>query len=190
MKLGEREKRLLGGLGVALAAVLLVRAIGGGDAELGDLGGGRGDRAARGGEEPAVRTVVDLDVAKLAPRAGASFEIGRDPFRYGQPPAPPPPPPTPPPTPRPVVVEVVPQTPPPPPVPTPPPSDHLRFLGTFGPPQARIAVVLSGGELHNVRQGAVLEGKFIVEEIGYESVAIGFVGFPDAPPRRLPVGGQ
>ena len=41
---------------------------------------------------------------------------------------------------------------------------------------------MSGEELYNVREGAVLEGKFIVQEIGFESVAIAFVGFPDAPP--------
>jgi hypothetical protein len=86
-------------------------------------------------------------------------------------------------------VEVEPALPPPPPVPQPPSADHLRYLGSFGPPARRIAVVLSGDELHNVRQGAVLEGKFIVREIGYESLAIAFVGFPDAEPRRLPAGG-
>ena len=84
---------------------------------------------------------------------------------------------------------IVPTPPPTPPPPTPPPLDHLRFLGSFGPPDRRIAVVMSGEELHNVREGAVLEGKFIVHEIGYESLAIAFVGFPQEPPRRLPVGG-
>ena len=79
--------------------------------------------------------------------------------------------------------------PPPPPVPQPPSTDHLRYLGSFGPPDRRIAVVIAGGELHNVREGAVLEGRFIVREIGYESLAIAFVGFPEAEPRRLPAGG-
>jgi hypothetical protein len=74
-------------------------------------------------------------------------------------------------------------------VPQPPSAAHLRYLGNFGPPERRIAVVLSGDQLHNVRQGAVIEGQFIVQEIGYESLAIGFVGFPDAPPQRLPAGG-
>ena len=35
----------------------------------------------------------------------------------------------------------------------------------------------------------MLEGKFIVQEIGFESVAIAFVGFPDAEPVRLAAGG-
>jgi hypothetical protein len=47
---------------------------------------------------------------------------------------------------------------------------------------------MSGGEIYNVREGAILEGKFIVQEIGFESVAIAFVGFPD-PPVRLAAGG-
>jgi hypothetical protein len=114
------------------------------------------------------------------------YGIGRDPFSYEPdppPPTPPPPPPTPPPTPPPNV------PPPPPPPPQPPPIGHLKYLGSFGPPSARIAVIMSGSELYNVRQGAVLEGKFIVQEIGFESVAIGFVGFPDAPPQRLAAGG-
>jgi hypothetical protein len=118
--------------------------------------------------------------------AEARYPIGRDPFAYEPEPTPPPPPPTPPPPPPTPTPYVAPTPPPPPP---PPDPSHLRFLGTFGPPDARIAVVISGGEIYNVRQGAILEGRFIVQEIGFESIAIAFVGFPDAPPRRLPVGG-
>jgi hypothetical protein len=37
--------------------------------------------------------------------------------------------------------------------------------------------------------GDVLEDQFIVSHIGYESVDIKYVDFPDLPARRLPVGG-
>lgn len=186
MSLAPRERRLLIGLGIVVAVALLVRWVG---ADAGGVTGITG-RAPSGGpanEELAVREVVPLDVAALRPQEG-EFALGRDPFRYGAVPTPPPPPPTPPPPPPPPVV-VVPAPPPPPPVPQPPSAAHLRYLGSFGPPEARIAVVVSGDQLHNVRQGAVLEGRFIVQEIGYESLAIGFVGFPGAPMQRLPAGG-
>ena len=189
MTVGPREKKLLAALGAALALVVVVRATGGGGGS--DVGGGetatvrRG--ADRGGAE--VRDVVEMNLAALRP-SSATYELERDPFRYGVVPTPPPPPPPPPPpAPEPTqIVEVEPVWTPPPP-PPPPPSDHLKFLGTFGPPRARIAVIVSGEEIYNVREGAVLEDKFIVQEIGYESVAIAFVGFPDAPPRRLAAGG-
>jgi hypothetical protein len=187
VKLAARERRMLIGLGVVLVIALLVRWSGAdpgavvGSAEGGSPAGAPDDAAT-------VREVVALDLAALRLKEG-EIQIGRDPFRYGPSPTPPPPPPAPPPPPPPQIVEVEPALPPPPPVPQPPSADHLRYLGSFGPPAARIAVVLSGDELHNVRQGAVLEGKFIVREIGYESLAIAFVGFPDAEPRRLPAGG-
>ena len=188
MKLAARERRLLLGLGAVLVIALLARWAGGdGVAAIGSDEGGK--RGVQEDETGAVREVVPLEVAALRPREG-SFEVGRDPFRYGPVPTPPPPPPAPPPPPPPPqIVEVAPAVPPPPPVPQPPSTDHLRYLGSFGPSGRRIAVVLAGGELHNVREGAVLEGRFIVHEIGYESLAIAFVGFPDAEPRRLPAGG-
>ena len=37
------------------------------------------------------------------------------------------------------------------------------------------------GPLRVAREGDVLEGKFVVAQIGYESVDIRFVGFPDWP---------
>ena len=185
MKLGSREKRLLLGLAGVLALGLAVRATnrsGGDEAPPGAVGA---PPPASSSTAPAVREVVGLDLSPLSPRE-KRFPIGRDPFNFEPDPTPPPtptPPPPPPPTPTPYV------TPTPPPPPPPPSSDHLKYLGSFGPPQARIAVIMSGGEIYNVREGAILEGKFIVQEIGFESVAITFVGFPDAPPRRLAAGG-
>jgi hypothetical protein len=188
--LGPRERRLLAGLAGALALAVVVR-LAGRDAAGPAAGEVAARRAVAGAEAPAVREVVDLDVASLLPTEGG-HQVGRDPFRFGALPPPPPPPPEPPrpPAPAPTYVEVVPRPPPPPPVPTPPSPDHLRFLGIFGPANRRIAVVNTGEEIHNVTEGAVLEGRFVVQQIGFESVAITFVGFPQEPPRRLPVGGQ
>ena len=188
--MASREKKLLAALGVVVALVLVVRATGGdGGADV----GGQPSAARRDGvrEASAVREVVELDTAALQPNSG-EYEVGRDPFRYGALPTPPPPPPAPPPPPpRPQPAPVIepPVAPMPPPPPPPPSMDHLRFLGTFGPQRTRIAVIVSGDEIYNVREGAVIEGKFIVQEIGYESVAIAFVGFPEAAPRRLAAGG-
>jgi hypothetical protein len=184
VKIGPRERQLLLALGLALLLALGVRLWGlvrSGEEGLGSTSQPREAAFAEG-----TREVVPLDSAALKPHA-QTIAIGRDPFRFGPEPTPPPTPP-PPPAPTPYVL-VGPVLPPPPKRPTPPNPDHLKFLGSFGPADNRIAVVLSGGEIYNVREGAVLEGKFIVQQIGFESVAIAFVGFPDEPPRRLPVGG-
>ena len=182
-RLGERERKLLLGLLVVVAGALLVRLVtaftGGAETPLAASGG-----SATGGGENG-RDVVVLDTGALVPKA-KDFPIGRDPFGFApEPTPPPPPPPRQEPTPYLLVGPVIP---PPPPKPQPPSPDHLKFLGSFGPESDRIAVVMSNGEIYNVRQGAVLEGKFIVQQIGYESVAIAFVGFPDFPPRRIPIG--
>ena len=50
--------------------------------------------------------------------------------------------------------------------------------------------VLSDAEiLVNALEGDVVKEKFIVHRIGYESVDLKFVGFPDAAPARIEVGG-
>lgn len=71
-----------------------------------------------------------------------------------------------------------------------PPEVDVTFLGSFGPESGRIAVFLDDQDVVNAKVGDVLKGKFIVEAIGYESADLGFVGFPDAPSRRLPAGGK
>lgn len=76
--------------------------------------------------------------------------------------------------------------PPPPPTPTPaPPAVAFKFLGTFGPKEHPIAVIQSGDQILNVRTGDTLFGKFILRKVGYESIDVGFVGFPEAETRRL-----
>ena len=46
-----------------------------------------------------------------------------------------------------------------------------------------------GKEIFNAFEGGVLKGNFVVDKIGYESADLKFVGFPDAPAKRLAVGG-
>jgi hypothetical protein len=178
-----------------------------------EIGGGRddsGDFAPMGrvgalgqtAERPQVEEVVDLRIAELGGTA-RDYKPGRDPWRFVAPP-PPPPEPTPPP-PRPLTeAELRAQeeaarllaeqraaqeaarlkeinTPKPPPF-------TLQYLGKFGPEERPIAVFTDGKTILNVQEGEVVQGKFIVSQIGLESVEIQFVDFPSWPPQRLPVG--
>jgi hypothetical protein len=178
-RLRGREKALVGlllavalGQGVRLLLPVL------GDRGLAAVAGtdDSGARRAASGVQLAQALKLDLDAL-----AGGSveIEIGRDPFRFAAPP-PPPPLPAPPPPP--------PMAPPPPMGPQPPPVD-VTFLGSFGPPQRRIAVFSDGKMIYNAERGDTLGGKFVVHAIGYESVDLTFVGFPEVPPERLAVGG-
>jgi hypothetical protein len=65
----------------------------------------------------------------------------------------------------------------------------VTYLGSFGSPERRIAVFSDGKTIYNATRGDTLGGKFVVHAIGYESVDLTFVGFPDVPPERLAVGG-
>ena len=150
------------------------------------------------GADPAARTLAELEVPRLnlalLRREAATYTPGRDPFRFGPDPKPkvvrkPEPKPKPtrvakaqpekPPEPR---------TPPKPPAPKPPQVD-FTYLGSFGPPDRRIAVFSRGEEIFNALTGDVLLESFIVDKIGFESADITFVGFPDAPGTRLEAGG-
>jgi hypothetical protein len=200
-----RAKLLLGILGAVLLAaawnqVRSAPAPGGGSAAPEERLEGRaaGRRASRGrrAQEEAPLAVEELRIAGLEPSAG-SFEPGRNPFAFYV--APPPPPPVPRgPTPeelqaqreaaereRLAALEAARAA---PPRPTPPPID-FSYLGSFGPPAKRVAVFRSGaGGLLNARVGDVLNGKFRLVAIGYESVDIEYVGFPDLPPEQVAVG--
>jgi hypothetical protein len=178
----KAREKLLAGLLIAVVAVVGGRALwarlGGGDTAAGAGAGPSGTR--RQAESLEIAQASTLDLAALEGRSG-ELEVGRDPFHFA---APPPPPPRPAPPPPPPV-----QAPPPPPSgPQPPPVD-LSYLGSFGPPQHRIAVFTDGKSILNASQGETLRGKFVVHAIGYESVDLTFVGFPDVPPERLAVGG-
>ena len=65
----------------------------------------------------------------------------------------------------------------------------MVFLGSFGSGRMRLAVFTDGSEIFNVPEGDVLKDKFVVVKIGMESADLGFVGFPDAPAKRLEIGG-
>ncbi|HKF44859.1 MAG TPA: hypothetical protein VKG01_17300 [Thermoanaerobaculia bacterium] len=119
------------------------------------------------------------------PRAG---ETGRNIFDPRQPSPTPPPTPTPPPPPPPAPGSAlfIGPLPPPGPTPTPvPPEVSFKFIGTFGPREAPIAVLLQGDQLLNARAGDVVFNRFILRNIGYESVEIGYVGYPQSVTKRL-----
>lgn len=195
MTLSVRERRLL--LLLAAAAVaLLIRALwpSAAPADVANAPAPRSTaphgRAARAGELPDRVVVVATDRLDQQP---PSFEVGRDLFHF----APPPPPPGP--TPAELaemrrtseqraraareaaLTEAA--------RPHPPEID-VRYIGSFGPATRRIAVFVdgAGGGLLNARVGEVLKGKFVLARIGYESVDLKYVDFPDLPARRLPVG--
>jgi hypothetical protein len=116
---------------------------------------------------------------------GSGPDTGRDLFGLSEPTKRPQPTPTPAPL-APGDVRFVGPLPPPPPTPTPKPPDiAFKFLGTFGPKDHPIAVVQQGDQVMNVRTGDTLFGKFILRKVGYESIDVGFVGFPEAETRRL-----
>jgi hypothetical protein len=58
------------------------------------------------------------------------------------------------------------------------PALTLEYLGSFGPREKRIAVLSDGKRTFNALAGDVIDGRFIVERIGYESVEIRRVGIP------------
>jgi hypothetical protein len=68
-----------------------------------------------------------------------------------------------------------------------PPEFNLQYLGRFGPPDKQIAVFTNGKQIFNKQEGEVIDNKFVVAHIGYESVDISFVGFPTVPNKRVGV---
>jgi hypothetical protein len=112
-------------------------------------------------------------------------DTGRDLFDLREPTKKPPPTPFPPPPP-PGDARFIGPLPPPPPTPTPrPPEVTFKFVGTFGPKGQPIAVIQEGDKVYNVRAGDVLFDKFVLRSVGYESIDIGFVGFPETESRRI-----
>ena len=150
-------------------------------------------------KKPPVEFVEELRVADLAGQSH-SFTPGRDPWHFVEPPPPPPPPPPKPPSKEELermrqaqerlaaerAAELARQQ---AEAAKPKPAQFtMSYLGNFGSPQKRLAVFTDGKTIYNAQEGEVLEGKFIVAHIGYESVDIQFVGFPDWPAQRLAVG--
>lgn len=164
---------------------------------------GRVPGAGRAAEaRPQVEEVVDLRIAELGGTM-RDYKPGRDPWRFRVPPPPPPPPLPPPPPPltkeqiaqqeaaakrlrelqeaqqRAAAEEAARPK---------PPQFTLQYLGKFGPADRPIAVFTDGKDILNVQEGEVIQGQFMVGQIGFESVEIKFVDFPNLPPQRLPVG--
>jgi hypothetical protein len=130
--------------------------------------------AAMSGEVVALK-LADLDAPSR------EYSPSRNIFRYAPKQVAPPPPPSPPP----------PRAAPPPPAPPPqapvrrPPKVDVSLIGIFGPEDRRIAVFRDGQKILNALEQEVLKEKFIVHEIGLESVDFTFVGFPDYEPQRV-----
>ena len=152
-----------------------------------------------GKEEEAATEVLDLDL-HLLDRPARSYRPGRDPWRFGEPPPLPPEPAPPPPSAEELAriqadqerlarmqAEVAERRRQEALIPKPQPFT-MKYIGSFGPTQRRLAVFSDGQDIYNAREGEVLEGKYIVARIGYESVDIQFVGFPAWPAQRLAVG--
>jgi hypothetical protein len=158
--------------------------------EAGELRPARGSASRRrptpGPDEIPLLTSRDLE-PRL--RSGAG-DTGRDLFDLREPtPTPPPkatPAPTPPPGPgHPAFIGPLP---PPPPTPTPaPPDPPFKLIGIFGPKEHPIAVLANGDDIFNARAGETVLGRWILKKVGYESIDVGFVGFPPTETRRLPI---
>lgn len=208
----SRTKFLLGVLGVLVLFVLwsYLGPSGGGDAVVageGEYGStnpmGRIPGANREAKPP-VEEIVDLKVADLQPQSH-QYRVGRDPWRFAEPPPPPPPPPVKPPPPptkeqlearrraeeelrrqqeeaaRLAAIEAARPK---------PPQFTMKCIGKFGPAESPIAVFIGpdGKTIQNVKQGGTIDGKFVLSQVGFESVEIRYVDFPNEPPLRLPIG--
>lgn len=148
---------------------------------------GRRPRA-RAAEPQEVPLITARDLEPLLGGGGAS--TGRDLFDLREPTPRPAPPPTPAPPPPPAPGEPTFVGPLPPPLPTPtppPPTAPFKLIGIFGPKDRPIAVLQNGEEIYNARAGDVILGRWIIQKVGYESIDIGFVGFPPTETRRIPI---
>jgi len=144
------------------------------------------------GRGPRTREISPDEVEMVSPedldprRGGMAAGTDRDLFHFPPPTPLPTPTPAPPPPPAPGDPRFVGPLPPPPPPPTPvPPEIPFRFIGTFGPRQSPIAVLIVGDQLVNARAGDVVFDRFILRKVGYESIDVGFVGFAPSETRRL-----
>jgi hypothetical protein len=147
------------------------------------LRGGERRLAGSAGLDPA-----SVPALVLAPGRGSMKpEVGRDVFRFYNSPTPTPAPPTP--TPTPVVYFLLPYFPTPTPTPTAivPPTLPFKAVGRFGPRDGPIVTLEERGQLINVREGDVVDGRFIVQKINRESVDFAFTGLPSDVTRRLPI---
>ena len=156
-----------------------------------DAEGGDAKSFVKGSRRPATKEVSpdevpELSVKDLGPVSKRLPDTERDLFGLPREPTKPPPPT---PTPRPPMAGdagFIGPLPPPPPTPTPhPPEVTFKFIGSFGPKDSPIAVIQQGDQTFNARAGDTLFGKFVLRKVGYESIDVGFVDFPQAEAKRL-----
>ncbi len=164
-------------------------------------GGGRlGGESGKPGEiEYVARNLPPLEIDGIGREGGPTADSAGNPFTFRSPPTPTKnltPPPTP--IPRPTM----------PPRPTrkprqavgsdgslkpPPPPFDREFIGYLGPAPDPVAAFRRGGkepgtsEIEVSMVGDVLDGIYIVREIGLESVLIGFVGYARSEDTRVPL---
>ncbi|HEV7667669.1 MAG TPA: hypothetical protein VGS22_04030 [Thermoanaerobaculia bacterium] len=192
----ERQKWLLVALGL-LVVVLLVRYVPwtGGEESLGPA---RSTGTSAAGASDSSDAVAELALGSLS-RVSHSAPVGRDPWRFYEPPPPPPPPQH-----QPTKAELErdrlaleqaareaaerdrlareeaarPK----------PPKFSFKYLGSFGPKNRPLAAFSDGKTIINAHEGEVILSKFRVAKIGYESVDIKYIEFPDEPALRLAIG--
>jgi hypothetical protein len=148
-------------------------------------------RGAGGRKTVTVEDVQAISPEDLRPRPSGPVSTTRDLFDPREPTKPPLPTPTPPPPPPPAPGDprFVGPLPPPPPTPTPaPPAIPFKFIGSFGPRERPIAVLVAGDRIVNARAGDTVFEQFVLRKVGYESIDVGFVGFPESQMRRIGIG--
>lgn len=188
----QKQLGLLGVLGALLLLIILRATPAGSPPAPAERGGDSetGYRPSFGKKEDTKVSpdqLPDIDPSALRPPSAGIGEPKRDIFKFREPPPPPPPPRRPPATPPGAAAFIGPLPPPPPPPPPTPPAVPFQFTGTLGPAQAPVAVLVEGDRLVLARQGETVDGKFIIRKIGYESIDVGFVGFPESNRQRIPV---
>lgn len=186
----DRRPLLLGLLGVAILALAYKYA--------GPLLFGQGEALSAAAAQRVTRVALpEVEQLRLSQLDGRSesYRPGRDPFQFAAPPPPPPP------TREELaaaeqrrieeealrrqldtqrqIEQSIPR----------PPEFTLKYLGNFGPPTRPVAVFSDGSNIYNALRGDTIDGRFILAEIGLESVEIRFVGFPEAPARRVGISG-
>jgi len=201
---GRRQTVLIGLLAVFLVLFVFVKwsASGGrsssASASAGAASGGALDPdkdrpapAARRGRGPTPVSpdeIQALSPEDLRPRLHGNVITERDLFDVREPTKRPPPPPTPtlPPPPPPGAAAFVGPLPAPTATPTPAPAPiPFKFMGSFGPRDRPIAVLVAGDKIVNARAGDTVFEHFVLKKVGYESIDVEFPGFPYAPAKRL-----
>jgi len=159
----RKRTLLLVGILVALVAWLVTHRVGSGS---GAGEGAKGNALAYQG-----RDIPVLETSRMTPPPEPTGGVGRNPFGFGVPPTP---------TPRWVEGPDGGRLPPPPPF-------NRQFIGAFGPDRLVVAVFRRNDQVDVAIPGMVLDKTFIVRHVGYESVTIGFVGYPESEDVRVPL---